>query len=370
MLLWVAMAVMTGLAVLAVLWPLARRSAAAAAPEGGDVAMYRDQLREVERDRVRGVLAAAEAEAARAEVGRRLLAASERSRVAAPARANPVRTQAVTFAVLLGIPALALGTYLALGSPELPGQPLAARMQTNPENESGASLIARAEAELQRNPDNGAGWEVMAPVYMRLGRYADAVRAYGNAIRLSGSTADRESMHAIAQVAAADGVVTAQARGAIDRALALDPKHLQGRISRALALEQDGDRAGAAGVLKTVLADAPPGAPWAPGLKREIARLDGAPPRGPTAEQVDAAQSMSEGDRTTMIRGMVEGLAARLASEGGGIDDWLKLVRSYKVIGETEKARQAAAQARERYAKDGEALAKINSLVQSLGLGS
>ena len=365
MLLWVAMAVMTGLAVLAVLWPLARRPAAAA-PVVDDTAVYRDQLREVERDRARAVLDDAEAEAARTEIGRRLLAAAERRKAQSGAAVRAGRLRAVTLAVLIGLPLFGLGTYIALGSPDLPGQPLASRLDGDPEKDSGERLLARAEVALAQDPENGEGWEIMAPVYMRLGRYQDAVRAYGNAIRLLGSTADRESMHGIAQVAAAAGVVTAQARAAFDRALALDPKHLQARVSRALALEQDGDRAAAAATLKAVVAEAPPAAPWLAGMRQEIARLEA---RGPTAEDVAAADKMDAGDRAQMIRGMVEGLAARLGSEGGAIDDWLRLVRSYSVIGEKEKARAAAAKARETYASDAEARAKIEQLVQSLGLG-
>ncbi len=369
MLLWVAMAVMTGLAVLAVLWPLARRPAAGEAV-ADDTAVYRDQLREVERDRARAVIDEAEAEAARTEIGRRLLAAAERRKAEAAVSAGPGRLRALTLAVLVGLPLFGLGTYIALGSPDLPGQPLAGRLDGDPNKESGERLLARAEAALAQDPENGEGWEIMAPVYMRLGRYQDAVRAYGNAIRLLGSTADREAMHGIAQVATAGGVVTADARGAFDRALALDPKHLQARISKALAQEQDGDRAAAVATLKAVVAEAPPGAPWLPGMRQEIARLEAPPARGPTAEDVAAAEKLGEDDRTAMVRGMVEGFAARLASEGGAVDDWLRLVRSYSVLGEKEKARTAAAKARETYAGDGEALAKIESLVQSLGLGS
>lgn len=367
MLLWVAMAVMTGIAVLAVLWPLSRRPAAAAAVVD-DTAVYRDQLREVERDRDRAVLDAAEAEAARTEIGRRLLAAAERRKASAGASVGVGRLKAVTLAVLVGLPLFGLGTYIALGSPDLPGQPLAGRLDGDPSKESGERLLARAEAALAQDPENGEGWEIMAPVYMRLGRYQDAVRAYGNTIRLLGSTADRESMHGVAQVAASGGVVTAQARTAFDRALALDPKHLQARVSKALAQEQDGDRAAAAATLKAVVADAP-SAPWVPGVQREIARLGAAPERGPTAADVAAADKMGAADRSTMIRGMVEGLAARLASEGGAVDDWLRLVRSYSVLGEKDKARAAAAKARETYASDAEARAKIEQLVESLGLG-
>src|SRR5215831_14416849 len=76
MILWLVFALMTAAAVLAVLWPLARGGAAN--PSGSDVAVYRDQLSEIERDRAAGRIADAEAEAARIEVSRRLLSAADK----------------------------------------------------------------------------------------------------------------------------------------------------------------------------------------------------------------------------------------------------------------------------------------------------
>src|SRR5262245_35918679 len=124
---WVLMALMTGAAVLAVLWPLSRR--ARDPRQASDVAVYKDQLEEIERDQSFGLIAAPEAEAARVEVSRRLLAADGAARGHKVATDSPPgRRRAVAAGALVLVPAGALAVYLALGSPDLPGQPLASRV--------------------------------------------------------------------------------------------------------------------------------------------------------------------------------------------------------------------------------------------------
>lgn len=364
-LLWLAMAALTAAAAIAVIAPLLRASPAAA--PGGDTAVYRDQLEELERERARGIIPEAEAAGARAEIGRRLLLAADRNRSAAP-RPAASRT-GLARALVLIIPAIALGLYLSLGSPLLPAQPLAARLAAPPETDDASALVARAEAELGRNPNRLEGWVMMAPIYMRLGRYADAATAYANVVRLGGATAERETMFGVALVGQAGGVVTGEARAAFDRALVLDPKYPQARISRALAREQEGDIPGAVAELKAVLADTPPADPLAEALGREVARIEAAPARGPSRADVANAADMAPEDQQAMVRGMVEGLSQRLAAQGGVIDEWLRLVRSYTVLGDADKAREAAATARKTYAADPVALAKLDALVASLGLG-
>src|SRR5262249_32469898 len=133
------------------------------------------------------------------------------------------------------LPAGALTLYLLLGSPQLPGEPLAARLAAPAANRPIESLIAQVENHLERNPDDGRGWEVLAPVYMRVGRFDDAVRAWRNAIRLNGTSAVREADLGEAQVAAANGVVTEEAKAAFDRALKLDAQNVMARFYTGMA---------------------------------------------------------------------------------------------------------------------------------------
>src|SRR5689334_14920574 len=156
MILWVVFALMTAAAVFAVLWPLGR--GARVQPTGGDVAVYKDQLAEIERDRAADRIAAPEAEAARVEVSRRLLAAADAERAQKGLVALPWRRRAAAVTTLVAMPVGALGLYLTLGSPGLPGEPLAARHQERPEQRSLASLVTQVEAHLARNPEDGRGW--------------------------------------------------------------------------------------------------------------------------------------------------------------------------------------------------------------------
>ena len=130
---------MTAAAIFAVLWPLSRRAPLRA---GSDVAVYRDQLDEIERDRAAGLIGEREAEAARVEVSRRLLAAADaavapRRRLRGAGGAGARRRSRRWSCCRSARP----GFYLALGSPDLPGQPLAARRDAPPEQRSIAELV-------------------------------------------------------------------------------------------------------------------------------------------------------------------------------------------------------------------------------------
>src|SRR5215510_13828926 len=172
MLLWLLFAVMTAAAVFAVLWPLGQSANVQA---GGDIAVYRDQLDEIERDRSAGRIREADAQAARAEVSRRLIAAADAAQFAhsLPVGSALWRRRSTAIGAVVVLPVVALTLYLAIGSPQLPGQPLNARLQAVHQDPSVASLVSKFEAHLERNPDDARGYEVLAPVYLRLGRFED-----------------------------------------------------------------------------------------------------------------------------------------------------------------------------------------------------
>jgi cytochrome c-type biogenesis protein CcmH len=373
MALWFALALMTVAAVLAVLWPLARRGRELRS--GSDVAVYRDQLEEIERDRAAGLIADNEAAGAKVEVSRRLLGAADAP--ATPqgsAAAATWRRRAVAVAALVALPLGAAGLYLALGSPLLPDQPRASRLADARANQSMESLIAQVEAHLAQRPDDGRGWEVIAPVYLRLGRFDDAVKARRNALRLNGDSAEREAALGEALVFGANGVVTAEAKSAFEKAVTLDAAHVQARYFLGLAAEQDGNRARAAATWRALIETAPPDAPWLDFVRGALARVEGggatagAAGRGPSEEQVAASSELSAEQRKLMIQGMVDRLAERLNRDGSDVEGWLRLVRSYMVLGQADKARAAAADARRALAGDPNKLRRLDDLVKGLGL--
>jgi cytochrome c-type biogenesis protein CcmH len=375
--LWLVLALMTAAAMFAVLWPLARSRRVDG--NASDVVIYRDQLHEIERDRASGTIGTAEADAARVEVSRRLLAAADAQ---APPAADPAlrlrHRRWTAVAAFVVIPLGAICVYLVLGSPNLPGQPLAQRFAAPADANSVAGLIARVETHLERNPDDGRGWDVVAPIYMRLGRFDDAIRAYRSALKLEGETADRQASLGEALAGAAGGVITTDAKGAFERALVLDKSNPRAQFYLGLAAEQDGRASEAVDRWQSLIAHAPADAPWLAYVREALARVEpsraqtqgsGAPAgSGPSAQDVASAAEMSPSERDQMVRGMVERLAARLSADGSDVEGWLRLMRAYVVLGELGKARAAAADARRALASDPTKLHRIDEGVKNFGL--
>jgi cytochrome c-type biogenesis protein CcmH len=383
MTLWFVMALMTAAAIFAVLWPLSRRKPLAS---GSDVEVYRDQLDEIERDRAAGLIGEREAEAARVEVSRRLLAAADGSS-AAPVAVVAWRRRAAALAALILLPLGAASLYLALGSPGLTGQPQSARRDAPPEQRTIPELVGRIEAHLEQNPEDGRGWEVVGPVYMRLGRYDEAVKARRNALRLLGSTAQREADLGEALTGAANGIVTAEAKAAFDRALGLDVDDFRARYFSGLVAEQDGRTKDAADIWRKLIEGAPADAAWIGFVQESLLRVDpsatiapsgpsagpsagpnAGPSPGPSAADVAAANEMSPEQRETMVRGMVARLSERLKQDGSDVDGWLRLVRAYMVLGDKDQARTSAGDARRALDGNAEGLRRLDDLIKGLGL--
>jgi len=370
MVLWLIFAVMTAVAVLAVVWPLGRKLGAVGG--GSDRLVYQDQLHEIDRDRAAGLIGEAEAESARVEISRRLLAAvdAEVPAARAPASSNLWHRRVAALVAIVVVPAVALGFYFKLGSPDVPDQSAFARVDTAPSQQSVASLVSQVEAHLASNPNDGAGWEVLAPVYLRMGRADDAVVAWRKAIALNGVSPARDAALGEALVAAANGVVTDEAKQAFQKAAAGDPHDAKAGYYLGLADEQDGNSTAAAAKWRTLLAQAPPDAPWADFVRAALARVTTGPAtaNGPTAGDVAAADTTSKAQRAEMIRGMVQQLADRLHADGSDVEGWLRLVRSYAVLGDRDKAKDAAADAKRALADHPDEIERIDDLVKDLGL--
>ena len=232
--------------------------------------VYRDQLGEVRSDRERGLIGEGDAEAARIEIARRLLAADAEtpaehgSPTHSPLEPWPSRSR-------FALPLAALSLYLIYGSPRLPDQPLIARLQDPASDKNLEVLVARVEARLREHPEEGEGWEVIAPVYMGWRRYADAAEAYRQSIRLLGESPKRLASYGQALVLANNGVVTEDARKALERALVLDPKLIEPRLVLIIAKEQDGQLAAAIEDWRAMLASAPADAPWRKLVEQRLA---------------------------------------------------------------------------------------------------
>jgi cytochrome c-type biogenesis protein CcmH len=374
MTLWLILALMTVGALSAVLWPLYRRPPRS--HSGSELNVYRDQLKEIERDYAAGHIATTEAEAARIEVSRRLLAAADVTESAtSPSDETAIgwRRRAVALVVLGLLPVGAAGFYLKLGSPESAAQPIQSRYDSAPDQRSVESMVAQVEAHLTRKPGDGRAWEVLAPVYLRLGRYEDSVRAWQNALSILGENADREENLGESLVTLAGGVVTAEAKAAFDQALAIDRNAVAARFYLGLAAAQDGRRKDAQQMWHDLIASAPEGAHWVGSVREALARLEGGAVEegpnveGPTTREMQAAAKLPTEQQDAMVRGMVDRLAARLKSNSGDVDGWIRLVRSYNVLGERDNASAAVAEARRALAADPAKMSRLEQALQSGG---
>jgi cytochrome c-type biogenesis protein CcmH len=380
MTLWFVFALMTAAAIFAVLLPLGVGGRAQTG--GSETTVYMDQLAEIDRDVAAGLIGATEADAARVEISRRLLAAADQTRDP-PVQSNTRLRRSAALLSLVGLPVLAVAVYLPLGSPRLGDFPLAQRARAPDATQPLDALVAQVEQHLEKNPTDARGWTVLAPVLARLGRFDDAARAYRNAIAYGGETADRRADLGEVIAAGAGGVVTAEAKGEFERAQALQAEEPKASYFLGLAAEQDGRKADAASIWRALLSKTPQNAPWRPLIEAALMRVGvpgapapGAPAPGEPAPgapglpdgAMAAAKDMSDSDRGAMIRGMVERLATRLKQNGDDVEGWLRLVRAYMVMGDRDKAQGALSDARQAVANDAERLRQLNEGLKKLGL--
>jgi cytochrome c-type biogenesis protein CcmH len=363
MVIWIILLLMTAAAVMAVLWPLSRHRAFSARQLDPDTQFYREQLAEIEQDRERGVLMPGEAEAAKAEAGRRLLRATGMTADAFAALGEPAlrRRRAASTLALSVIPILALVLYGAYGSPHfMDSAPEQQQAQAPSDQLDLMTAVSRIEAHLSQNPQDGRGWEVVAPVYVRMGRIDDAVKAYESAVRYLGPSADRLSNYAELLVLSKDGLVTAEAQKVFEQAVQLDKNSPKARYYLAVVAEQDGQLDKAKQAYTELLTSSPEGAPWVEVVKRRLASLG---VDQPVAGQGDAPQ-IGAAD----IARMVSGLAERLESQGGSPEEWARLIRSYAVLGQRDKAISTAERARQALAQDAAGLKTIDAMTHELKL--
>ncbi|MBY5458709.1 c-type cytochrome biogenesis protein CcmI [Rhizobium leguminosarum] len=387
MLFLILVAALTAALAVILLYPLLRGAKAADNIRAGEAAVYRDQLRELDRDLDGGLITPEEADYARAEIGRRLIAVSADEPAETP---KPARHHRFTEAfVLLVLPVLGLCLYLTTGRPDLPSQPLEARLE-NPGNDV-AVLITKAERHLAENPDDGKGWDVLAPIYFRTMRVNDAQVAYRNAIRLLGPSPVRLDGLAETLIAVSDGVVTEEARQVLEQSLTLEPDNPRARFYIALSMEQAGRPDEARQAFEALAKQSPSDAPWLPLVNQHIAMNGGAPaganqaapgagsaasganpatPGNPTQQDVAAAENMSAGDRQQMIRGMVESLDAKLSEDPNNFEGWMRLVRSYAVLNDKDRAAGALKRGLAAFPPPGEEGRQLLALARELGIAT
>jgi cytochrome c-type biogenesis protein CcmH len=363
---WLLIALITAAVIGALLLPLFRELSAQNSRQRQEITIFADQLAELEREVAAGLVSAEAAAATKIEIERRILASGERTdRKPASATAASARMIAVVLVASLA-PLAAFAIYFATGAPNEPSHPYIAAKDSSADTTMAAGemtdLVAKLAAKLEQEPQNIEGWKLLARSYGALERPADAAAAYGRAYELDPNDHGLTADYAEALVQAADGKVPPQAQELLARANQGDPSAPKPRFYLAIAKAQAGQPRDALAMLKSLQRDSPEGAPWLAAVQERIdaiakdASIDHAEiesqsvapiaqPAGPSAEDVQAAQSMTPEQQQEMIRGMVEGLAKRLEANPNDLDGWKRLGQSYFVLKEPVKARDAYARA-------------------------
>jgi len=197
------------------------RGGRATAAAGANVAVYRDQLQEAERDLAADLITPERYEQLRAEIQRRVL--EDTSNAAAPVAASPARRTALVLAVLL--PLASVGTYLAIGQP----QALQALAADEAQHAVGAqdveAMVAKLAERLQAEPGNAEGWLMLARSYAALGRHPDAVAALRKLDQLQPDNPDTLADMADVIAMANGRRLEGEPARLVARALAINPQH-------------------------------------------------------------------------------------------------------------------------------------------------
>ncbi|MBD3678910.1 MAG: c-type cytochrome biogenesis protein CcmI [Rhodobacteraceae bacterium] len=375
-----------------------------------DLQVYRDQLKEVERDLARGVLSEAEAERVRVEVSRRLLEADRAMQATVEGAGAGGGLSRVTAAVLaLVLAGGALGLYLTIGAPDYPDMPLDQRIAAADEARANRpaqeaveaefaeapqpdiapnqdprflELMAKLRVAVAERPNDLQGQMLLARNEAGLGNFVAAHTAQERVIAIKGdaATAQDYADYAELMIMAAGGYVSPEAEAALSETLKREPENGPARYYSGLMFAQNDRPDLAFRLWRPLLEGSQPDDPWVPAIRAQIEDLadragvryelppEAAPLRGPSAADVDAAGEMSAEDRAAMIRGMVAQLSDRLATEGGPPEEWARLIGAYGVLGETERAAAIWTEAQTVFGDTPEALAPIRAAAERAGV--
>ncbi len=362
-----------------------------------DVALYKAQLTEVDKDLERGLLAPEEAERTRTEVARRLLSASKED--ASQTTTPPATSRVLAIATVAAALTVSLAAYLTIGKPGEPDQPLADRLALAQDLYANRPSQAQFEAEapapppvdapqdyldsvdqlrdlMPTRPDDLRGWQLLVRHETSLLNYSAASAAQTQVLRLSGGgNLDEKVRQLDLMVAAANGQVSPEAEALARQILQQDESNIParyyigamhnivGRPDIAFRLWRPMVEAGPNSFHASLARGQIEAAAWRAGVAYSLPEI-----RGPSAADMAAAEDMSAEDRAQMIGGMVTGLANRLAVEGGPASDWARLIRAYGVLGETEAASEIWLEAQTAFANDPDAIATLRDAARSAGV--
>ena len=393
---WAIAAALTTM--VAVIFVQALRRGDTGAEAHPDLQVYRDQLSEVDRDLARGTLAEDEAQRLRVEVSRRLLDADRALQKAQPftMRGSVLWAGGVVAVMMVG----ALWLYDRIGAPGYPDLPLSLRLEIAQENYKNRpsqavaiasvpvapaanpgpeflALMDKLRLAVADRPDDVAGLELLARNESALGNFDAALAAQAKLIEVLGDKAspDQRLMMANILISQAGGYVSPEAEVWIVQTLERDPKHPMARFLSGLMFAQVGRPDQAFALWQPLLDEGPADAPWQAAIRNDIltvaeeAGIKFSLPdtKGPSAADMQAAGEMNAADRQAMIEGMVGQLEGRLMSDGGPVEEWVKLMNALGVLGQPDRGKAALAAAEKALAADPAALDQVRAAAKAAG---
>ena len=404
---WIMTLGLAGLCCAVLLRAVLRRRSDTAPAAAYDIQVYRDQLKDVERDVARGVISQEDAERLRTEVSRRILAADAAMNKTAEHTASGTRPSLV---LLCAVSACLLGgtawIYTQLGAPGLNDLPLAQRIAAS--DAARLSRLSQAEVEAQltvrsaqteanqeyldlveqlrdavaARPGDAQGLALLARHEAGLGNFRAAHQAQLALLQAKGDAATAEDFSTLADmmISAAQGYISSDAEKALRAALSRDPDNPRAQYYLGVFMLQV-DRPDAAFRLwRDLLEDSSMDDPWTPtvlnrigevamraGVQYDLPDIPGLFD-GPTDADIEAAAGMTAEDRAAMINDMVASLAARLANQGGTAEEWARLIRAHGVLGNDTQARAIWQEAEQAFANDDAALTLLRSSADSAGV--
>ncbi len=373
-----------------------------------DLRVYRDQLSEVERDIERGVIKGDDAERVLTEISRRILTADkalqdESVDVRSPKAARFVAIGALAAVLIggsfalyrdLGAPGygdLALSTRIEAAADARASRPDQATAEASlppfviaPDTpETYAELIVKLREAVEKRPDDLQGATLLATHEMRLGNAVAAHAAQADVIRLKGATVNAEDYATYADmlIIAAGGYVSPEAEGALARVLRFDPKNGVARYYSGLMMLQVGRPDVAFRAWAQLLQDSGGDEGWVvpireqiedlafrAGVKYELPPAKDTSLTGTNVEDIENAETMSDEERTEMIRGMVDRLSDRLATTGGSAEEWARLIGALGVLGEADQAALIWQNAKDVFGDRPNDLAIVRGAARKLGI--
>ena len=367
MIFWISITIVTVMVLALVFLPVWRLGGKSGSESTGDVAFYKSRLQEIDSDVELGRMDESAAEGARAEEARKLLRAN-RDTATSPQRAA-ILPRSLLVASALFVPVFSLTVYLLVGSPQVRQTGEQSTANVDLSGQSLENLLAAAEKRLQEDPDDAQGWTVVAPVYVRLNQYEKGVFAYENALRLRGRNPTLIVGLAEAIVLSNEGQITEKSKTLFAEALRLQPLNVTALFYTGMAAYREENWQAARDAWQVMIQNATGNEDWYGVVSARVqelnTRLEGQPPVQSGGD--DLMQGMSQDERREFIEGMVASLAERLQDEPEDREGWLRLVRSYMVLGDRQKAVAAVEDAKAVFGDEPDYIRQLNELA---GIGS